>query len=97
MGYVFDISICPTNMECDGVPYDESAVLDGIRELAENMYPGCRFATLQVGYNQGDEWFRCRVDGRRDETTDAIARDLVWEHFDWNDEGLLTDGSAESA
>ena len=76
------ISICPTNMECDGDILDEAALLSRIREVVEAKYPDATIQCLQVGYRQGDEW--CQIDGRK---SDAL-RSVVYEDVDWSDEEL---------
>ena len=55
------ISIDPVNMEAgpnEGDVLDETAYLAAIRQAVETRWPNARITCLQVGYNQGDEWFR---------------------------------------
>jgi hypothetical protein len=56
-----DISIDPVNLEIDGYLYDQDALLDAIRDYVLARHPDAHFATLQIGYRQGDGW--ARIDG----------------------------------
>ena len=59
-----DISICPTDLECDGVVLDAQGLLSAIRLYAESLHPGVVFTCLQIGHRQGDGW--ARMDGSDD-------------------------------
>jgi hypothetical protein len=64
------------------------AVLDMIRDAVSEEYPGCEIRTLQVGYHQGDEWYR--IDG---EDSDEL-REFV-QSLDYTDESLYEETSQE--
>lgn len=90
---VFDISICPTEMEIDGDLLDEGALLERIRKLAIGEWgDGVRFKTLQVGHSQGDGWARSWKNGERD---DDLAETLLVDLLDWTDEALYQKGGAK--
>lgn len=85
---VFDISICPTDMEIDGFVLDETALLQRIRDVAVSEWgDGTSFATLQVGHRQGDGWAKAWKNGHRD---DSLAARLLEDLVDWTDEELYS-------
>lgn len=77
-----DISICPTNLESgtDGEIMDSDLYLAAIEELVATEYPDAWVET-QIGYRQGDEWFR--IDGDEDDALLALVLSL-----DTSDESL---------
>jgi len=78
------ISIDPTDMETgpnDGDVLDEAAYLSAIREAIEDRWPNARIICLQVGYSQGDGWYR--LDGAdSDEVRECVSA------IDTSDEAL---------
>lgn len=81
-----DISIDPVDMQIGDDILNESAVLTTIREVAAETWPGAvvTFKTLQIGYQQGDGWAKCWVDGVRNDS----AADGLLQSIDWTDEEL---------
>ena len=74
-----DISIDPVEMAVGDDTLDESAVLNAIREAAAATWPDAtiKFATLQVGHNQGDGWAKCWVDHvRNDAAVDELLQSI---------------------
>jgi len=51
------VSICPTNLEVGSDVMNGDRYCEAIREAIEDRWPGAA-AQVQVGYRQGDEWFR---------------------------------------
>ena len=66
-----EISICPTGLEVGEDVMDAEAYLDAIRTAVLATWPDARIATLQVGYRQGDEWFR--LNGRDSDAVRAVV------------------------
>ena len=74
------ISICPTEMEVgsEGHLYDETALLEAIREFIEaRLGKLAEIVCLQVGRRQGDKW--ARIDGD-EESGAALLADFFEDH-----------------
>ena len=74
------ISICPTEMEVgsEGHLYDETALLEAIREFIEaRLGKLAEIVCLQVGHRQGDKW--ARIDGD-EESGAALLADFFEDH-----------------
>lgn len=87
-----EISLDPTDLEfTNGDRYDPDKLLDAIKEFALSCYPDATFVTLQVGYRQGDCWYR--VNGDREEGNSLMEQ--FW-HARAADEDLFTDTEEDS-
>jgi hypothetical protein len=73
------ISIDPSEMEfADGSRYDETSLLDAIREFIGQEYPEATIDCLQVGHRQGDGWAMI-IDDEND--ADDAGNDLMDEFW----------------
>jgi hypothetical protein len=72
------ISICPTTLEqgSEGDMLDPKLILNEIERVAARLWPRCkiRFAALQIGHRQNDEFAQAWEDGVR---SDDLAETLL--------------------